>query len=335
MCADKRWFDSLPGKMIDESLPEVQEWMAAGRALAQAASGHQWAIADWMLLGEEQIGMRAAYDFAEKATGYKRKTLQEWAYVARHLSMRMEDLTFNHHQAVAALVPSAQKHCLEYAAAKTPKMPVTELREMARWQPHRLEIDSEGERADTSLLLRFQQYELDSLELAARQRGHISNNEASAVAFLFQEMKKFYFAAHPELVESVQTAYAAHAGCETPIVDSWKRAAHRAKTPYRAYEAPEVIAARGMGMLASDESVPPATSVEFGQFMERAAKIVRVVLPEAGVKDFETGPMVRNWLLKQTGKRRVDKISAAKFEELLSRLENAPNPNCVVAILRA
>src|ERR1700734_1871569 len=208
--------------MIDESIPEIQEWMATGRALAQAASGHQWAIADWMLLGEEQIGMRAAYDFAEKATGYKRKTLQEWAYVARHLSMRMEDLTFNHHQAVAALVPSAQKHCLEYAAAKTPKMPVSELREMARWQPHRLEIDSEGERADASLLLRFQQFHLDCLEIAARQRGHFSDDRASGVSMFIHEMITYYFAAHPEFIDSTQTEYAAHAGCETPIVKSWK-----------------------------------------------------------------------------------------------------------------
>ncbi len=76
----------------------------------------------------------------------------------------------------------------------------------------------------------------------------------------------------------------------------------------------------------SNEGVPPATSVEFAEFMKRAAKIVRLVLPQAGVKDFEAGPMVRGWLLRQTGKPRENKISAVKFEELLSRLESEANP---------
>src|SRR6266513_1416211 len=94
------------------TLPELAAWIDKGIAFAQAASGHQWAIADWMLWGEQHIPVKQAYDIAERATGFKRKTLQEWAYVARHSSIRMENLTFGHHQVVAALLPEAQKYCL-------------------------------------------------------------------------------------------------------------------------------------------------------------------------------------------------------------------------------
>jgi len=53
-------------------------------------------------------------------------------------------------------------------------------------------------------------------------------------------------------------------------------------------------------------------------FMKRSAKIVRDVLPKAGIEDSRCRSMVKAWLLKQTGETRTDKISAAKFEELLS-----------------
>src|SRR6266478_1117092 len=98
---------------------DLLEWLTKGETLAKEIGRHQWRIADWMLWGENNIPkIRDAYDLAEKATGYKRKTLQEWVYVARNSSMRMEDLTFNHHQVVAALLPEAQKRCLERASAE-------------------------------------------------------------------------------------------------------------------------------------------------------------------------------------------------------------------------
>lgn len=79
----------------------------------------------------------------------------------------------------------------------------------------------------------------------------------------------------------------------------------------------------------------PATAAEHAQFMARAAKIVRDVLPKAGVKDFECGPLVSGWLTKQSGKIKVNRISAAKFEELLGKLEAvAATPEAVVTILK-
>jgi hypothetical protein len=198
----------ITNRPIDESIPEIQEWMAEGQALAHAASGHQWRIADWMLWGEDNIGnIRQAYDLAEQATGYKRKTLQEWAYVARNSSMRMEDLTFNHHQVVVALLPEAQKRCLERASAE--EMSVGDLREMARWEPHRLEIDPAEAKQEASLLLKFaHRCELDKLEILARQVGFISDEYNSAIGRLIYRLLGDHLKTHhPELMKASAAEY--------------------------------------------------------------------------------------------------------------------------------
>ena len=50
-------------------------------------------------------------------TGYSRKSIQEFKSVTDKISsMRMEDLSFNHHQAVAPLPPEEQKHFLQKAS---------------------------------------------------------------------------------------------------------------------------------------------------------------------------------------------------------------------------
>lgn len=152
--------------------------------------------------GLDDLGRRQHRDarrirFAEKASGYKRKTLQEWAYVARHSSMRMEDLSFNHHQDVAALLPDAQKRCLEHASAQ--KLSARDLREMARWQPRRLEINPDEAKEEASLLLRFQcRREFDILEIQARQMGFISDEDNSAVGRLVRHLIVEHVKAHAD-----------------------------------------------------------------------------------------------------------------------------------------
>jgi hypothetical protein len=186
--------------------PEVAQWIDKGIALTQAASDHQWAVADWMLWGEDHIQIKQAYDIAERATGYKRKTLQEWAYVARHVSIRMENLTFGHHQVVAALLPDAQKYCLEYAV--TNNLPIGDLREMARWQPRPLKIDTENGREGASLLLRFGNLrEMDTLEIAARQHGFICDERNSAVGRFVRHLIDEFLKANPELSKASVNEY--------------------------------------------------------------------------------------------------------------------------------
>jgi hypothetical protein len=188
--------------------PDFAEWIDKGIALAQATSEHQWAMADWMLWGEDHVKLKDAYDIAEAATGYKRKTLQEWAYVARHVSIRMENLTFGHHQAVAALLPEAQKYCLEYAAAQSPVMPIATLREMARWQPRPLELSTNPGNKNASLSLRFDNVgEIDRLEITARQRGFIGDERNSAAGRLIRQLIIEFLATNPELKASANDEY--------------------------------------------------------------------------------------------------------------------------------
>lgn len=218
---EKRSIDSLPGWKLHETDPEVQEWVAEGRALVQAASVHQWAIADWMLRGEKTLGQRPAYDKAESITGYSRKTLTEWAYVARNLSIRMDNLSFGHHQAVAALLPEAQKRCLEQAAARG--FSVSEVRQMARWQPRPLELSEIG-RDEASLLLKFSSLdEFDSLEIAARQQGFHCDEFNSAAGRLIYELIREYIASHPELRRDTQSLFKALA---TPSIH-WSSSADK------------------------------------------------------------------------------------------------------------
>lgn len=59
---------------------------------------------------------RARYDKAlELWPGFERKTLREYAYVARKSSIRMDDLSWGHHQVVVPLSPPEQREWLEAA----------------------------------------------------------------------------------------------------------------------------------------------------------------------------------------------------------------------------
>jgi hypothetical protein len=104
--------------MNTTAFSDFDSWKEHGIKLAQIHSDHQFEIARWMLTGEKTFGDRNPYDAAEAITGYARLTLQNWVYVARHCSMRIESLSFNHHQIVAALEPEQQKEWLERAATE-------------------------------------------------------------------------------------------------------------------------------------------------------------------------------------------------------------------------
>jgi hypothetical protein len=116
--------------MDDQPLSESSEltletWKDQGRALAKTGSDYQFEVAKWILTGDTRWG-GSAYDEAEKVTGYARKTLIEWAYVARNVSIRMDGLKFGHHQLVASMEPVEQERWLRMAADG--KFPVASLR---------------------------------------------------------------------------------------------------------------------------------------------------------------------------------------------------------------
>lgn len=101
--------------LIAPEATTFEDWQAVGDILRRLESGMQWLIGDWYRLGEHQWG--SMYEDAAVMLGYSAKTLREYAYVSRNveLSIRMDNLSFGHHQLVAAMEPDQQAGWLRWA----------------------------------------------------------------------------------------------------------------------------------------------------------------------------------------------------------------------------
>ena len=96
----------------------LDEWKYAGKQLRPDA-GWPWVIGDWLTLGENREFISSQnYDHAEEITGLDHGTLKNYAYVARRVerNVRRDDLSWAHHQAVAAFISEKQGRWLEQAA---------------------------------------------------------------------------------------------------------------------------------------------------------------------------------------------------------------------------
>jgi hypothetical protein len=87
----------------------VEEYTDLGRFLLDIGSRLNWLLGDWLAYGDNREWGETYQQVAEQF-GYSSKTLREYAYVCRNvnLSIRMDKLTFAHHQVVAALEAEAQ-----------------------------------------------------------------------------------------------------------------------------------------------------------------------------------------------------------------------------------
>lgn len=95
---------------------------------------------------------------------------------------------------------------------------------------------------------------------------------------------------------------------------------------------PQVTVAQPVAAVPTGDE--PATALQYATFVnQRATKIIRDVLPKAGMKDAEAANATKNYLLKQSGKTVLKHISAATFERLISALENA-TPEQAAQIVR-
>lgn len=104
-----------------------EEWKGLLNVLGKFDTAMQWYLGDAIAFGEMQWGK--TYKELAALTRYKEKTLREWAFVCRNLSIRMDKLSFGHHQAVASKSPSEQQYWLEKADEGTDGKP---------WSVHRL-----------------------------------------------------------------------------------------------------------------------------------------------------------------------------------------------------
>src|SRR5436190_1156109 len=122
MVTKKKLLKKSAPPMVDENL---ERWKRHGATLAKAKNGNQWAIADWMLEGEDGFKEKIAYKAAASVTGMEIETLRTFAFVARNVSTRVDGLSFGHHRLVAGIKdPKKQMGMLQIALTSKPKYSV-------------------------------------------------------------------------------------------------------------------------------------------------------------------------------------------------------------------
>lgn len=109
---------------------DIHEWATAGRRIGAVSRSIQWLLGDWIAYGNLKFGER--YARAAQITGYDTQSLMNMVYVASRFpfSRRRENLSWSHHEAVAALDEKEQTHWLDRAQAD--RWSVADLRVMLR-----------------------------------------------------------------------------------------------------------------------------------------------------------------------------------------------------------
>jgi hypothetical protein len=109
---------------------DVREWAEVGRRIGSVGRNIQWLIGDWIAYGNQKFGER--YARASKISGYDPQTLMNMVYVATRfaVSRRRENLSWSHHETLAALDPMEQDRWLDQAALH--RWSVADLRAMLR-----------------------------------------------------------------------------------------------------------------------------------------------------------------------------------------------------------
>jgi hypothetical protein len=100
-------------------LPDGLEWVQwehLGVQLQELAWSYQWYLGDWLLYGEHNYG-EEAYQAVQADSGLALSTLQKAAWVCQSIPLprRVAELTFSHHERVAALTPDEQEYYLGLA----------------------------------------------------------------------------------------------------------------------------------------------------------------------------------------------------------------------------
>lgn len=92
-----------------------EQWEAAGLELQRVARSVNWLLGDWILYGEQRYG--ETYSDAIDLTAMEYDTLKNVVWVARNVleRSRRRDLSWSHHQAVAALPEGEQEMWLREA----------------------------------------------------------------------------------------------------------------------------------------------------------------------------------------------------------------------------
>src|SRR5260370_9668963 len=137
-------------------------WIESGKQLVTQGTGHQFAIADWLLEGEERWEEKA-YAKAEEVTGFTRQTLYDYVSTARAFppeSRRFASASFNHYRAVASVGDSEKRdRIMSQAGACT----VRELRDKAALQIPKAEDADASTNSDGPITVTVPEFHRQSL----------------------------------------------------------------------------------------------------------------------------------------------------------------------------
>ncbi len=96
---------------LDEKITK-QQYLEVGKKLSLIESASQWWIGDWLNAADPGYGEHEAIC---RAVGLNYNTARTYAQVCRQIDIRISDLTFRHHQDVAALPAAEQSEWLTIA----------------------------------------------------------------------------------------------------------------------------------------------------------------------------------------------------------------------------
>jgi hypothetical protein len=109
----KRFTMTPVGLIVPEDV-DKDELRDVAKVIHGVQTSIQWIVGDLMNSMKRIWG--DTYQLVAEELGYEIKTVQEWASICRKVSIRMETLTFGHHQLVAPYPPEDQQRMLEWAA---------------------------------------------------------------------------------------------------------------------------------------------------------------------------------------------------------------------------
>lgn len=137
--------------IVPNGNPSFEDWQTLGQWLRFAEGAVHWWIGDWLNYGEQKWG--EMYAQAIDATGFDYETLKadKWVSAKIELVRRRTNLSWSHHQEVAAMEPKDQDELLSgnkfHRSPKNPGRrllcPKTEVRHLQR-------VDEDGSGASSN-----------------------------------------------------------------------------------------------------------------------------------------------------------------------------------------
>lgn len=112
-----RNFQLRPIGLVVTGQPTFEEWTEVGDMLATLVNGVQWMVGDWLNTGEACFGDLAAQVIDHEHWSEESVRVFKWTAAKIPLENRRAELSYSHHQLLAALPPPEQKVWLDKAVA--------------------------------------------------------------------------------------------------------------------------------------------------------------------------------------------------------------------------